>query len=127
MSLDHAAAEAILERLASAWQTFDGDAWADLFSDDAEFRTDPFETPLVGRNAIRAYLLQAAKLQEQVDFSAERHWVVDPTILVAWHASYVARENRATVRLAGFMTLEMRAGRIARLRQWVHRRDGAAG
>jgi ketosteroid isomerase-like protein len=121
MTLDHATAEAILERFATAWQTFDGDAWVALFSDDVEFRVDPFDAPLVGHNAVRAYLLRAAELQEQVDFTAERHWVVDPTILVAWHASCVARENRATVRLAGFMTLEMRDGRIARLRQWVHR------
>ena len=126
MTLDHAGAEAVLERFGAAWQTFDGDAWTDLFSDDAEFREDPFEAPLVGRNAVRAYLLRAAELQEQVDFTVERHWVVDPTILVAWHASYVARDSRATVRLAGFMTLEMRDGRIARLRQWIRRRDGAA-
>ena len=127
MTLDHAAAEAVLDRFATAWQTFDGDAWVELFADDAELREDPFEPPLVGRNAVRAYLLRSAELQEQVDFTAERHWVVDPTILVAWHASYVARDNRAAVRLAGFMTLEIRDGRIARLRQWVHRRDGTAG
>jgi ketosteroid isomerase-like protein len=127
VSLDHASAEAILERFADAWQAFDGDAWAELFTDNAEFRDDQFEPPLVGRNALRAYLLQAAELQEQVDFTAERHWVVDPTILVAWHASYVARQNGTTVRLAGFMTLEVRDGRIARLRQWVQRRDGTAG
>jgi ketosteroid isomerase-like protein len=126
MTLDHAAAEDVLERFGTAWQTFDGDAWVELFTDDAEFREDPFEPPLVGRNAIRAYLLRAAELQEQVDFTAERHWVVDPTILVAWHASYIARQDRVAVWLAGFMTLEMRDGRIARLRQWVRRRDGTA-
>jgi len=126
MTLDHAAAEDVLERFGMAWQAFDGDAWVELFTDDAEFREDPFEQALVGRNAIRAYLLRAAELQEQVDFTAERHWVVDPTILVAWHASYIARQDRVAVRLAGFMTLEMRDGRIARLRQWVRRRDGTA-
>jgi ketosteroid isomerase-like protein len=127
MTIDHAGAQSVIERFAAAWAAFDGDAWVDLFSEDVEFREDPFEPPLVGHNAVRAYLLQAAELQEQVDFTAERHWVVDPTILVAWHASYVARQDRATVRLAGFMTLEMRDGRIARLRQWVRRRDGTAG
>jgi len=126
MTLDHAAAEDVLERFGMAWQAFDGDAWVELFTDDAEFREDPFEQALVGRNAIRAYLLRAAELQEQVDFTAERHWVVDPTILVAWHVSYIARQDRVAVRLAGFMTLEMRDGRIARLRQWVRRRDGTA-
>ena len=81
MTIDHAAAETLLERFGAAWQTFDGDAWVDLFTDDAEFREDPFEPPLVGRNAVRAYLLRTAELQEQVEFTAERHWVVDPTIL----------------------------------------------
>ena len=126
MRIDHAGAETLLERFGAAWQAFDGDAWVDLFTDDAEFREDPFEPPLVGHNAVRAYLLNAAGLQEQVEFTAERHWVVDPTILVAWHASYVARDNRAAVRLAGFMALEIRDGRIVRLRQWVRRRDGTA-
>jgi len=126
MTLDHAAAEDVLERFGMTWQAFDGDAWVELFTDDAEFREDPCEQALVGRNAIRAYLLRAAELQEQVDFTAERHWVVDPTILVAWHVSYIARQDRVAVRLAGFMTLEMRDGRIARLRQWVRRRDGTA-
>jgi ketosteroid isomerase-like protein len=126
MSIDHASAETVIERFGAAWTSFDGDAWVDLFTDDVEFREDPFEPPLVGHNAVRAYLLDAAGLQEQVDFTAERHWVVDPAILVAWHASYVARENGATIRLAGFMTLEMRDGRIARLRKWVRRRDGTA-
>jgi ketosteroid isomerase-like protein len=126
MTIDHAFAETLLERFGAAWQGFDGDAWVDLFTDDVEFREDPFEPPLVGHNAVRAYLLKAAELQEQVDFTAERHWVVDPTILVAWHASYVARDNGATVRLAGFMTLEMRDRRIGRLRKWVRRRDGTA-
>jgi ketosteroid isomerase-like protein len=126
MTIDHAFAETLLERFGAAWQSFDGDAWVDLFTDDVEFREDPFEPALVGHNAVRAYLLEAAELQEQVDFTAERHWVVDPTILVAWHASYVARDNGATVRLAGFMTLEMRDRRIGRLRKWVRRRDGTA-
>ena len=124
MTIDHAGAETLLERFGAAWQEFDGDAWVDLFTDDVEFREDPFEPPLVGHNAVRAYLLRTAELQEQVEFTAERHWVVDPTILVAWHASYVARDNRAAVRLAGFMTLEMRDRRIGRLRKWVRRRDG---
>jgi ketosteroid isomerase-like protein len=125
MTIDHAGAETVLERFGAAWEAFDGDAWAELFTDDVEFRPDPFEPPLVGRNAVRAYLLKAAESQDEVDFTAERHWVVDPTILAAWHASYVARQDRATVRLAGFMTLEMRDGRIARMRQWVRRGDGS--
>jgi ketosteroid isomerase-like protein len=127
MKLDYAAAGDLLERYGRAWETFDGDAWVDLFTDDIEYRADPFEPPLVGHNAVRAYLLKAAELQEEVSFTVERHWVVDPTILLAWHAGYIQRSDRAQIRLAGFMTLEMRNGKIARLREWYHRRASPAG
>ncbi len=127
MRLDFAAAGETVERYGRAWETFDGDAWTDLFSDDVEYRDDPFGVPMVGRNAVRAYLNQAAASQEQVVFTAERHWLVESTILVAWHASYVQRSDRARVRLAGFMTLETRDGQIARLREWYHRRATPAG
>jgi ketosteroid isomerase-like protein len=127
MTIDYAAATDLLERYGRAWQAFDGDAWVDLFTDDVEYHEDPFEPPLVGHNAVRAYLLEAAELQEEVTFTVERHWVVDPTILVVWHAGYIQRSDRARIRLAGFMTLEMRDAKIARLREWYHRRPSSAG
>jgi ketosteroid isomerase-like protein len=127
MTIDYAAAGDLLERYGRAWETFDGDAWVALFTDDVEYRNDPFEPPLVGQNAVRAYLLKAAELQDEVNFTVERHWVVDPTVLVAWHAGYVQRSDGAQVRLAGFMTLEIRDGKIARLREWYHRRPSPAG
>ena len=127
MTIDYAAAGDLLERYGHAWEGFDGDGWVDLFTDDIEYHEDPFEPPLVGHNAVRAYLLKAAELQEEVSFTVERHWVVDPTVLAVWHATYIQRSDRAGVRLAGFMTLEMRDGKIARLREWYHRRSSAAG
>jgi ketosteroid isomerase-like protein len=126
MTIDYATGGELLERYGRAWQAFDGDAWVDLFTEDVEYHEDPFEPPLVGHNAVRAYLLEAAERQEQVAFTVERHWVVDPTVLAAWHAGYIRRADRTRVRLAGFMTLEMRDGKIARLREWVHRRETPA-
>ena len=127
MTLDYAAAGDLIERYGRAWETFDGDAWTALFTDDIAYHSDPFEPPLAGHNAVRAYLLQAAELQEEVSFTVERHWFVDPTILVVWHATYTQRSDRAQVRLAGFMTLEVRDARIARLREWYHRRSSPTG
>ena len=126
MDLDHAAGGDLLDAYVRAWTDFDGDAWVALFSEDVEYHEDPFEPPLVGHNAVRAYLLQAAETQEQVEVTIERHWVAGPTVLAAWHASFIRRPTRERVRLAGFMTLEIDAdGRIARLREWWHRRESA--
>ena len=124
MTLDYAAAGDLLERYGRAWQTFDGDAWVDLFAEHAEYHEDPFEPPLVGHNAIRAYLLEASRSQHQVEFTVERHWVSGSTVLAAWHASFVRRPGAARVRLAGFMTLEIGTdGRVERFREWWHRRE----
>ncbi len=82
---------------------------------------------MVGHNALRAYLLEAAETQEQVEMTVERHWVSGPTVLAAWHASFIRKPGGARVRLAGFMTLEIaNDGRIARFREWWHRREAPA-
>ena len=103
-----------LETFGRAWQTFDGDLIVSLFTEDAEYHDDLFGPPMVGHNAIRAYWLDGANTTEQVEFTAERHWVSGDAVLTAWHASYVETANSARVRLAGFMTWDMAAdGRSA--------------
>ena len=127
MTLDHATAADLLERYGNTWATFDGDGWTDLYTDDIKYHEDPFEPPMVGHNAVRAYLLEASERQQDVEFTIERHWVVAPTVLAAWHASYIRRTDLARVRLAGFMTMEIADdGRIARFREWWHRRESTA-
>ena len=124
MTVDYARAGDLLAEYGRAWETFDGDAWVALFAEDAQYHEDPFEPPITGRNPIRAYLLQAATDQHQVEFTVERHWVSGTTILAAWHASFIRTATGARVRIAGFMTLELdRDGRISLLREWWHRRE----
>lgn len=128
MTIDYATAGDLLDRYGRAWESFDGDAWVDLFAEHAEYHEEPFEPPLVGHNAIRAYLLEASGAQDQVEFTVERHWVSGSTVLAAWHASFVRRPTRSRVRLAGFMTLEVGSdGRIERLREWWHRHEPGTG
>lgn len=127
MTLDYAAAADLLERYGRAWQSFDGDSWTDLFTDDIEYHEDPFERPMVGHNAVRAYLLEASAAQRDVEFTVERHWVSGSTVLASWHASYIRGTDDARVRLAGFLTMEIAdGGRIARFREWWHRRESTA-
>ncbi len=73
--IDYAAAGDLLARYGAAWEAFDGDAWVAIFSDEAEYHEDPFGEPLVGHNALRAYLLDASASQRDVEFTVERHWV----------------------------------------------------
>ena len=116
----YAAAGELLTTYSRAWETFDGDAWVSIFSDDAEYHEDPFGEPLVGHNALRAYLLDASMSQRDVEYTVERHWVSGDTVLAAWHATFTRRASGRLVRTAGFMTAEVaRDGRIARFRGWT--------
>jgi len=127
MTVDYAAAGRLLEAMAEARVSFDGDAWTDLFTQDAVSQADAAEPPVVGHNALRAELLAAAEAQEQVEFTWERHWVVPPTILAPWRMSFVDRHSRARVSFDGFAALEIgQDGRIARSRWWYFRRETPA-
>jgi ketosteroid isomerase-like protein len=121
MTIDYAAGGELLERYGRAWESFDGDAWVALFTEDAEYHEDPFGTPLVGHNALRAYLLESYDRQRDVEFTVERHWVSGSTVLAAWHASWVGRTDGAIVRIAGFLAADVAAdGRIGRFREtWM--------
>jgi len=126
--IDYAAAGEWLEAYGRAWQTFDGDAWVGLFTEDAEYHEDPFGTPLVGHNALRAYLLEAAASETDVEFTVERHWASGDTLLAAWHAGFVRKPGGQHVRLAGFLTAEIASdGRASRFREWTLQAPGTAG
>ena len=117
--IDHAAGGALLDAYGRAWETFDGDAWVAIFTEDAEYPGDPFREPLVGHNSLRAFVLESADTQRDVDFTVERHWVSGSTVLAAWHASWERRDRGGLVRAAGFLTAEVATdGRISRFREW---------
>ena len=118
--IDYATAGEWLEGYGRAWQEFDGDAWVALFTDDVEYVVDPFKPPLVGHNAVRAYLLDASASQRDVEFTVERHWASGTTVLAAWHATFMLRTGGEVVRLAGFLTAEVASdGRVSRFREWT--------
>ena len=112
--IDYAAAGECSRHTGGRGQTFDGDAWVALFTDDAEYHEDPFGTPLVGHNALRAYLLDASASQRDVEFTVERHWVSGTTILAAWHVTFV---RRASGRRRPDGRVPDRGGRLGRARR----------
>jgi ketosteroid isomerase-like protein len=127
VTLSYAQGHDLLDTLRSARMRYDGDAWVECFDDDAELRLDPFEPPLAGHNALRAYLLAAFDSELDYDLAVERHWVSGSTILAAWHASWNRRPDDAKVRQAGFLSAEVgEDGRITRLKQWTVTREHPA-
>ena len=117
--MDYATGGELLDAYGRAWSTFDGEAWVAIFTDDAEYHGDPFGEPLVGHNALRAFLLESAEAQRDVDFTVERHWVSGSTVLAAWHASWMRRTDGGLTRAAGFFAADVASdGRFSRFREW---------
>jgi len=52
--MTHADVQAWLDRYVHAWKSYEPDAIGDLFSEDAEYRYQPWGEPTVGRPAIVA-------------------------------------------------------------------------
>ena len=128
MTIDYAGGGDLLEAYGQAWAAFDGDAWVALFTEDAEYHGDPFGAPLIGHNALRAFLLDAAERQRDVEFTVERHWVSGSTVLAAWHASWVGRTDGAVTRIAGFLSADVAPdGRIDRFHETYLRAPATTG
>jgi hypothetical protein len=128
MTISYPQAYDLLEAYQRARRRYDGDAFVALFADEAQLVLDPFEAPLAGHNALRAYLLEAADAERTYDLAIERHWVSGDTVLAAWHASWNRVGDDAKVRQAGFLSAEVgEDGRIERLRLWTVTREHLAG
>ena len=122
MTIGYTEAGELLAAFARARETFDGDLIVSLFSAAAEYHEDPFAPPIIGHNAIRAYWLESAATQDQVEFTIERHLVSGDTIVAIWHLSYVPREDGGRRRASGVLVLDTRDGEIERLRAWWQER-----
>ena len=57
--MDRTSFGAWLDRYVEAWRTYDPAAIGDLFSEDAEYRFQPFDPPVRGRAAIVAAWLES--------------------------------------------------------------------
>jgi ketosteroid isomerase-like protein len=52
--MDHAGAQAWLDRYVEAWLSYDGADVAALFAEDIVYRYHPYDDPIVGRDAVVA-------------------------------------------------------------------------
>jgi ketosteroid isomerase-like protein len=125
VSIGYAEAGELLEAFARAVQSFDGDLVVALFTEDGEYREDPFSQPLVGHNALRAHWLAAAATQRDVAITIEQHLVSGDAVVAVWHRSRVLEIDGSRRRASGVLLLDTRGGKIVRLRQWWHEREAS--
>jgi uncharacterized protein (TIGR02246 family) len=122
-ALTHGAGQDLLAAWKRAWEARDVDAFLALFTDDADFRPDPFAESIVGETAIRTYWNDFAARTAHTELDTERLWVVDRSVLAAWHGATTLRATAERVRHRGFLAIDLDAeGRISRLRSYPRER-----
>src|SRR5919106_7025186 len=72
------------ERYARAWEDADDEAVGELFTEDATYRSNPFQEPHRGREGVRRYWREVTATQRNVEVVIGRTMVDGDRALVEW-------------------------------------------
>jgi hypothetical protein len=111
--------------LGAAWEARDPDAAAALFTEDVRYHETPFDEPMVGVEAVRAYWAEVPEGQRDVHFGFEVLATTANGGLARWQASFERiPANGSRRELDGVVMVELDgSGRCTLLREWWHGRD----
>jgi hypothetical protein len=106
-----------------AWETGDADAAAELFTEDAVYRSSPFREPDVGQDGVRGYWRRVTATQSSVTVRFGTPIVAGRRVAVEWWATFL--DDGEEVTLPGCLVLRFASdGRCEELREYWH---GEAG
>lgn len=112
-----------LESYRLAWEQADDQSVADLFTENGTYRSNIFQEPHIGREAIRAYWRQATETQSDISVRMGRPFGNGGRIAVEWWTTMVSEGEAVT--LPGCLLLEFEPdGRCSSLREYWQFADG---
>ncbi|MET0511877.1 MAG: nuclear transport factor 2 family protein [Thermoleophilaceae bacterium] len=121
--MDDSWAQEWIEDYGAAWRARDAEALAELFAEDAVYRSSPFRPPTVGREAIRDYWREATSTQEELDLRFGAPIVHGNRVVVEWWA--IMRDSGKEVTLPGSLIMRFGpGGRCLELREYWHLEEG---
>jgi ketosteroid isomerase-like protein len=116
----------IMEDYRRAWERQDADLLLTLFTEDATYHENPFNEPLAGHEAIRKYWQRVVMTnQKDIRFRWRPVYSNGGEHTIEWEAEYTRIESSQRVELRGMMFLTFSGNRIARLREYWHKRESS--
>ena len=112
-----------MEDYRRAWEHQDAALLLTLFTEDATYHENPFNEPLAGHAAIRDYWQRATGNQRDIRFRWRPVHSAGDEHAIEWEAQFTRLEPAQLVELRGMMFLTISGGRIARLREYWHKRE----
>lgn len=117
-----------LERYVEAWRSYDPDAIAALFTDDAEYRYHPYDDPVRGRDAIADSWREEARRDEPGTWQAHYEpMAVDGDVAVATGTStYLDSQGNVDRVFHNVFVMELDdAGRCRSFVEWYMERPAS--
>ena len=115
-------ANRFLAQYKEAWETKNADLAALLFTRDAHYWESPFDEPIVGREAIRAYWKGATDTQQDIRFTVRDSFTVGHTLVAEWSAAYQHKPSGERRELAGALLADFYGEEVRTFREYWHRR-----
>ncbi len=111
--------------LIRAWENRDAQAAADLFTNNATYQENPFDEPLRGRAAIRAYWADLPRTQDDIRADFEVLNVTETSGVARWSASYTRIPTGDRVQLEGVFiaSFDPDGTQAHTFREWWHQRE----
>lgn len=112
-----------LEAYRRAWEQADYEAAAELFTEDAQYRSYIYEEPHVGRDGVRAYWQEVTSTQGDVTVRMGRPFVDGDRVAAEWWTTM--ESDGEPVTLSGCLLLDLDAsGLCRRLREYWSLAEG---
>jgi len=115
-------AKRFLGNYTRAWETKDAELAASLFAKDAIYQAAPFEDPMVGVEAIRAYWAGATAKQKDIDVLMREPTVVGDTVIAEWGVRYTHIPTGERRELRGILIADFEEDKVTSFREYWHRR-----
>jgi len=114
----------IMEDYRRAWERQDANLLLTLFTEDATYLENPFNEPLAGHHAIRDYWQRVVMTnQKDIRFRWRPVYSSGNDHSIEWEAEFTRLQPAQRVELRGMMFLAVSGERIARLREYWHKKD----
>ncbi|MEM7025643.1 MAG: nuclear transport factor 2 family protein [Pseudomonadota bacterium] len=109
-----------------AWETGDADLIVTLFTENASYRETPFDVPMIGHEAIRAYWLDQPGNHRDVHFTFEIWGVVGDQCFSHWHTRFEKDHRKRELDGAFRLIFQQAPGGALKCRileEWWHQRQ----
>jgi len=116
-------AKKFLEKYRKAWEKADAELAASLFTRDAVYQETPFCTPVVSRDAIRAYWHRARRNLKDVKFIFRQPLVQGNALVTEWTCSFTHASSGKRRELRGVLLARFKGEQARTIRQYWHQRQ----